>query len=58
MALPKPPRKVLIVEDDAPTRELYRKVLVNEGYSVAAVEDGIDALRRMESERPDVWCLI
>jgi DNA-binding response OmpR family regulator len=43
---------VLIVEDDAALRELYRSALMAAGYAVVAVEDGIDALRAIERSVP------
>ena len=43
-------RTVLIVEDDAPMRNLYRAALSQAGFSVMAVGDGMDALRVVESE--------
>jgi CheY-like chemotaxis protein len=48
---------VLLVEDDAATRELYRSALRNAGYNVTAVEDGLAALRRIESDQPDALVL-
>src|SRR6185436_1797482 len=48
---------VLVVEDDATLRELYRSTLRSAGYAVVAVEDGIDALRRVERGRPDAVVL-
>jgi CheY-like chemotaxis protein len=50
---------VLVVEDDRELRELYRRTLAIAGYSVAAVEDGIDALRRIDvsARKPDVLVL-
>ena len=45
-------RKILIVEDDPQLRELYRNALRTAGYGVAAVEDGADALRRIEHSKP------
>lgn len=50
-------KSVLIVEDDRSLRELYRSTLRGAGYEVAAVEDGTDALRRMEDWTPDVVVL-
>ena len=38
-------------------RELYRSVLRAVGYVVIAVGDGLDALRWMESDRPDAVVL-
>ena len=43
---------VLVVEDDAGTRELYRTTLRNAGYAVVGVEDGVDALRFLELNTP------
>jgi CheY-like chemotaxis protein len=50
-------RSVLVVEDDRSLREFYRTVLRTAGYEVGAVEDGIDALRRLEHWTPDVILL-
>ena len=47
----RPKRTVLIVEDDAPLRNLYRSALSQAGFSVVAVGDGMDALRVVESEQ-------
>lgn len=43
---------ILIVEDDADTREVYRFVLSGNGFRVAVVQDGLAALRAIESEPP------
>ncbi len=43
----KPSQHVLVVEDDPELRELYRSTLTSAGYPVVAVEDGLDALRRI-----------
>ena len=45
-------RYVLVVEDDAALRELYRSALRNAGFAVVAVEDGLGALRHVESAKP------
>jgi two-component system response regulator MprA len=47
----------LIVEDDAGTRSMYRDALRHAGFQVIAVEDGLDALRRIEEERVDAVVL-
>jgi CheY-like chemotaxis protein len=41
-------RIVLVVEDDPGLRELFRSTLTVAGYAVAAVEDGLDALRLID----------
>jgi CheY-like chemotaxis protein len=48
---------LLVVEDDAALREMYRAALTAAGYRVIAVEDGIDALREVEITRPDLIVL-
>jgi DNA-binding response OmpR family regulator len=48
---------VLIVEDDSALRNLYRTSLKAAGYTVLAVEDGMDALRQVETEPPDAVVL-
>ena len=48
---------VLVVEDDPELRTLYRTTLALAGYAVTAAEDGIDALRSIESHAPDVIVL-
>jgi CheY-like chemotaxis protein len=50
-------KTVLIVEDDRTLRELYRSALRTAGYEVGAVEDGTDALHRVEHWTPDVVVL-
>jgi DNA-binding response OmpR family regulator len=57
--VPPTPRRqaVLIVEDDPELRTLYRTALSLAGYAVVAVGDGIDALRHIESDPPDIVLL-
>ena len=43
---------VLVVEDDAELRNLYRAALRSAGYAVFAVDDGIDALEYVEQTMP------
>ena len=55
--LPSAPTSVLVVEDDEPTREMYRSALKRNGYTVIAVDDGLAALHSIESQQPDVVVL-
>ena len=48
---------VLVVEDDPAVREFYATALRLAGYRVAAVEDGLDALRWIDQQRPAVIVL-
>jgi two-component system chemotaxis response regulator CheY len=43
------PATVMIVEDDAATRRLYRFLLANSGYNVVEAEDGVMAMERLNS---------
>jgi len=47
-----PPATVLIVEDDQALRDFYRTTLRYAGYSIVAVEDGLDALRWLDQNTP------
>lgn len=52
-----PAKRILIVDDDADLRRLFRTALVFAGYVVEEAGDGIDALRRVENEAPDLVVL-
>jgi two-component system chemotaxis response regulator CheY len=45
---------VLIVEDDAATRRLYKFMLTNGGYPVLEAEDGIAALEQLATHHFDL----
>lgn len=45
---------ILIVDDDAELRLLYRLILEREGYTVAEAANGVDALRFLSSQTPDL----
>lgn len=52
---------VLIVEDDADTREMLTAMLATEGFHAVAAEDGLEALHLLRTVRhraPHVPCLI
>jgi CheY-like chemotaxis protein len=49
--------KVLIIEDDAATRQLVRRVLGRGGWQVDEAENGRIALQRVESTPPDLILL-
>jgi response regulator RpfG family c-di-GMP phosphodiesterase len=46
--------QVLIVDDDPAGRALARRLLEQEGYRVREAIDGVDALARVEQERPHI----
>lgn len=47
-------KKVLVVDDERPIRELLKRVLVKEGYEVLTASDGKQALQRIEEVRPNL----
>jgi CheY-like chemotaxis protein len=48
---------VLVVDDEADTRELLRRVLVHDGWEVTGAENGRVALERIAAGRPDLILL-
>ena len=48
---------VLVVEDDPSLRDFYKATLRYAGYSVVALEDGLDALRWLEQQSPSLIVL-
>ncbi|HYC90921.1 MAG TPA: response regulator [Thermoanaerobaculia bacterium] len=49
-----PPCPVLVIDDDSSARALTRFMLEKEGWAVTEAENGIEALRSMEKERPSL----
>ncbi|MBF0466941.1 MAG: response regulator [Nitrospirae bacterium] len=50
-------KTVLIVDDDFNIRNLLRQHLMDVGYRVREVEDGISAIREVKKEKPDLIIL-
>jgi CheY-like chemotaxis protein len=48
------PRRVLIVEDNADSREMLKALLTLEGHEVFEAVDGPSAIEVMARERPDI----
>ena len=48
----KPPCPVLLVEDDEPTRAMMRQMLEKQGWLTTEAANGIEALARLEENRP------
>lgn len=46
--------KILIAEDDAELRQLFKHVLIKNGYSVKGVSNGKEALDELENEYYDL----
>lgn len=45
---------VLVIDDEALTRRLLQHCLTRAGYEVVEAENGIDALKKLESTHPDL----
>lgn len=46
--------KVLIIEDDAPYRKIYKRKFEVAGYAVEAAENGEEGLAKIRSFHPDI----
>ena len=53
----KPPCPVLLVEDDEPTRAMMRQMLEKQGWHTTEAANGIEALARLEENRPTLILL-
>jgi CheY-like chemotaxis protein len=47
-------RKILLVEDDAPIREMYKLFLEGKGYTIGTAADGDEALSTAKTFHPDL----
>src|SRR5216110_3315514 len=52
-----PPKRILIVDDEAMIRKAIHLALEKEGYDVVEAETGAEALRRIELNKPDLILL-
>ncbi len=50
-------KKILVVDDEENIRLLYRDELTEEGYKVELAANGIEALAKIETFRPDLVTL-
>ena len=50
-------REVLIVDDDVATRNLFRRILVREGWTVREASDGQRALTQLDARKPTLMLL-
>src|SRR5580692_3360936 len=52
--MPIPKAKMLVVDDEPSTLDLFRQIFVGLGHSVRAAEDGFAALEEIRTEVPDI----
>ncbi|HMC77030.1 MAG TPA: response regulator [Vicinamibacterales bacterium] len=50
-------KRILVVEDDADLRRMFRTALALSGFEVEEAGDGVDALRLIENRLPDLIVL-
>lgn len=50
-------RKILVVDDEVHTRLLYRELFSDGEYQVVTASDGLEALRCIRDEKPDLVIL-
>jgi CheY-like chemotaxis protein len=50
-------KKILLVEDNNTTRQIYKSRLFMEGFSVIEAKNGMDALKFINEEAPDLIIL-
>lgn len=55
--VPPPVHQILLVEEDADLRRMYRTALTLAGFDVQEAVDGIEALRRLDHDPPDLIVL-
>lgn len=51
------PKKILLIEDDDMLRELITKRLTKGGYAVLQATDGVEGLKAVEEQKPDLVLL-
>ncbi|HEY1797337.1 MAG TPA: response regulator [Stellaceae bacterium] len=52
--MPKPPRSILVVDDDDAVRETIRSLLDDEGFTVTTAATGLEALDLVEARKFDL----
>ncbi|MBF0486054.1 MAG: response regulator [Candidatus Omnitrophica bacterium] len=50
-------KKILCVDDDPTVQKLVSETLLRAGYDVSVAKDGIDAMRSIKKEKPDLLVL-
>ena len=50
-------KNILIVEDEKLLREAYEVILSSQGHKVRSAQNGIDGLKKLKEEKPDIVLL-
>ncbi len=51
------PKKILIVEDNIVILTMQKQIFEMEGYEIITAQEGMDALKKIHEEKPDVVLL-
>jgi len=51
------PLHVLLADDSVPAQNMGKKILVDAGYDVLTVSNGLEALRKISESTPDIAIL-
>ena len=51
------PKKILIVEDNIVILTMQKQIFEMEGYEISTAQEGMDALKKIHEENPDVVLL-
>ncbi len=49
--------RILVVDDDEQIRELFKRILQDEGHQVFLAADGVDGIKLYKREQPDLMLL-
>jgi CheY-like chemotaxis protein len=50
-------KKIVVIEDDPTSQKFLELILVKEGYTVVTASNGLDGLRKIREESPDLILL-
>ncbi len=50
-------KKILVVDDEKDIREFLGDLLTDNGYEVSSASDGIDAMKQVQAQKPDLILL-
>ena len=51
---PSDKKSILVVEDEESVRQLVGRMLVKNGFAITEAVDGLDGLRKIDAEHPDL----
>ena len=51
------PLKVMVIDDSVTVRKVTSRVLQRQGYDVSTAKDGVDAIAKLQDDKPDIMLL-